>query len=84
MITFRNGLVAPSVSCWPVIALVSMSNRMVLSLLDGGGADTLHSAMNRFFAVMALYPDVQRNGREEIDRVIGRSRLPTIQEYGFQ
>lgn len=53
-----------------------MSNERV----DGGGADTLHSAINRLLVVMALYPDVQRNGQAEIDRVIGRNRLPTIQE----
>lgn len=33
---------------------------------------------------MALYPNVQRNGQEEIDRVIGGSRLPTYQEQELQ
>lgn len=31
---------------------------------------------------MALYPEVQRKARDEIDRVIGPGRLPTIADRG--
>ncbi|KNG81214.1 putative cytochrome P450 [Aspergillus nomiae NRRL 13137] len=42
-----------------------------------GGADTTVSTMACFFLAMALYPEAQRKGQEEIDRVIG-NRLPTF------
>ncbi|KEQ59892.1 putative cytochrome P450 [Aureobasidium melanogenum CBS 110374] len=42
-----------------------------------GGADTSVSTMNAFFLAMSMFPDVQRKAQEEIDRVIGNSRLPT-------
>lgn len=29
---------------------------------------------------MALYPEVQRRGQEEIDKVIGRNRLPAVDD----
>lgn len=32
---------------------------------------------------MVLHPDVQTKGQEEIDRVIGRSRLPTFEDRPF-
>ncbi|KAG9564067.1 putative cytochrome P450, partial [Aureobasidium melanogenum] len=41
-----------------------------------GGADTSVSTMNAFFLAMSMFPDVQRKAQEEIDRVIGNSRLP--------
>lgn len=50
------------------------------ALKDGGGADTLHSAMNRFAVVMALYPEVQAKAQYEINRVVGADRLPESQE----
>jgi cytochrome P450 len=44
--------------------------------LYGGGADTTVSALSTFFLAMALFPDVQKRAQEEIDRVVGPSRLP--------
>ena len=32
--------------------------------------------------MMLLHPQVQRLGQEEIDRVIGRERLPSFQDRG--
>jgi hypothetical protein len=31
---------------------------------------------------MSLFPDAQRHAQEEIDRVVGRSRLPTLADRG--
>jgi cytochrome P450 len=42
-----------------------------------GGADTSVSTMVAFFLAMSMFPDVQRKAQEEIDRVVGTSRLPT-------
>jgi cytochrome P450 len=45
-----------------------------------GGADTSVSTMVAFFLAMSMYPDVQRKAQEEIDRVVGTSRLPTADD----
>ncbi|KAK4545621.1 hypothetical protein LTR36_002574 [Oleoguttula mirabilis] len=45
-----------------------------------GGADTSVSTMVAFFLAMSLFPDVQRKAQEEIDRVVGTSRLPTFND----
>jgi len=39
-------------------------------------------ALSTFFLAMSLFPDVQRQAQEEIDRVIGGSRLPTFADRG--
>ena len=31
---------------------------------------------------MALYPDVQRRAQEELDRVVGKGRLPEFSDQG--
>jgi cytochrome P450 len=36
--------------------------------------------MESFFLMMTLHPDVQRRAQAEIDRVIGKERLPTIDD----
>lgn len=45
------------------------------------GADTTFGTVQYFIHAMLMYPEVQRKAQEEIDRVIGRDRLPTIEEY---
>ena len=42
-----------------------------------GGADTSISAMAAFFFAMSTFPDLQRKAQEEIDKVVGNSRLAT-------
>ena len=37
-----------------------------------------HAALCAFFLAMSLYPDAQRRAREELDTVIGPTRLPTL------
>ncbi|KAF5315497.1 hypothetical protein D9619_007172 [Psilocybe cf. subviscida] len=46
------------------------------------GADTTSSALNTFFYAMAagVSPDAQGKAQEEIDRVVGRDRLPTYDD----
>jgi len=48
--------------------------------LYGGGADTTVSAIYTFFLCMTRNPDVLSKAQEEIDRVIGHDRLPTIHD----
>ncbi|KAJ6498326.1 cytochrome P450 [Mycena vulgaris] len=44
------------------------------------GADTTATALTNFFLAMSLYPDVQRRAHQELDTVIGRSRLPQFDD----
>jgi len=46
------------------------------SSLYGGGADTTAAALYAFFLAMVLFPDVQRKAQQEIDAVLGGTRLP--------
>lgn len=45
-----------------------------------GGADTSVSTMAAFFLAMSMFPEVQRKAQEEIDRVVGVSRLPNASD----
>ncbi|TFK91405.1 cytochrome P450 [Polyporus arcularius HHB13444] len=45
-----------------------------------GGADTTVSTLSSFILFMVKYPDVQKKAQEEILRVIGPDRLPTIED----
>lgn len=42
------------------------------------GTDTTGATLLSFFAAMSIYPDVQKRAQEEIDRVVGHSRLPSF------
>ncbi|KAJ5762254.1 uncharacterized protein N7511_005636 [Penicillium nucicola] len=48
--------------------------------LYAGGADTTVSAIATFFLAMALFPEVQRKAQQELDRVVGTSRLPQFRD----
>ncbi|KIM82350.1 hypothetical protein PILCRDRAFT_8150 [Piloderma croceum F 1598] len=48
--------------------------------LYAGGSDTTVSVMTTFFLMMTLHPDVQRRAQAEIDRVVGKDRLPSIDD----
>ncbi|KAF8600464.1 cytochrome P450 [Ceratobasidium sp. AG-I] len=54
--------------------------------LYAGGADTTVSVVETFFLAMALYPEVQKRAREEVDRVClvdsdgNPTRLPSIDD----
>jgi cytochrome P450 len=37
--------------------------------------------MKTFFYVMAVFPEVLRKAQQEIDRVVGRDRLPTFEDW---
>ena len=38
------------------------------------------AAITAFILALVLYPEVQRRAQEELDRVIGTSRLPTFDD----
>ncbi|CAE6444152.1 unnamed protein product [Rhizoctonia solani] len=45
-----------------------------------GGIHNTHATLANFITAMVLYPEVAQKAREEIDRVIGTERLPTISD----
>ncbi|KAF8877180.1 cytochrome P450 [Infundibulicybe gibba] len=45
-----------------------------------GGSDTTVSAINTFILAMTCYPEAQKKAQQEIDRVIGQSRLPEFSD----
>lgn len=49
------------------------------TLLEAG-SDTTSSTLYGFVQAMLLYPDVQRRAQDEIDRVIGKDRLPVMDD----
>ncbi|KAK7416280.1 hypothetical protein QQZ08_012054 [Neonectria magnoliae] len=50
------------------------------SLLEAG-SDTTASILYGFIQAILVWPEVQRRAQEEIDRVVGPGRLPTMDDY---
>ncbi|KEY72664.1 hypothetical protein S7711_09162 [Stachybotrys chartarum IBT 7711] len=48
--------------------------------LYGGGADTTVSSLYSFVLAMIKFPEVQRKGQEEIDKIVGQGRLPQFED----
>ncbi|KAK4090613.1 hypothetical protein Purlil1_5285 [Purpureocillium lilacinum] len=48
--------------------------------LYGAAADTAVITLTAFTAAMIMFPEVQRTAQEEIDRVVGSDRLPTLED----
>ena len=42
--------------------------------------DQTYIALQVFFLAMAMHPEVQKKAQEELDRVIGRDRMPTVDD----
>ncbi|KAI0267115.1 cytochrome P450 [Gloeopeniophorella convolvens] len=52
--------------------------KWIAASIAGGGTFTSTATICGFFLAMTLYPEVQHKAQEEIDRVIGTDRLPTL------
>ncbi|KAF9265663.1 cytochrome P450 [Marasmius fiardii PR-910] len=46
----------------------------------GAGGETTYTSILSFIIAMARHPEVQRKIQDEIDSVVGRDRLPTLQD----
>jgi cytochrome P450 len=44
------------------------------------GSDTTVAAVTSFFLAAVVYPEVQKRAQEELDRVVGRDRLPDFND----
>ncbi|KAI0092994.1 cytochrome P450 [Irpex rosettiformis] len=54
------------------------ATKLAAVMIFAAGFETTWRAVTIFIAVMLLYPEVQEKAQEEIDRVIGRDRLPDL------
>ncbi|KAJ7146929.1 cytochrome P450 [Mycena epipterygia] len=45
-----------------------------------GGVETTAAIMQWFSALIPAYPDIQLKAHEELDRVVGRDRLPNVED----
>ncbi|KAF4571188.1 hypothetical protein EYR36_008517 [Pleurotus pulmonarius] len=54
--------------------------RDVAAIMYGAGAETTTSVLGIFFMAMLVNPECQRLAQEEIDRVVGKERLPTFED----
>jgi cytochrome P450 len=45
-----------------------------------GGSDTTVAAVISYFLAMLIYPDVQAKAQAEVDRVVGKNRLPELDD----
>ncbi|KAF8958865.1 cytochrome P450 [Flammula alnicola] len=45
-----------------------------------GGVETTASIMQWFSALIPAYPEIQAKAHEELDRIVGRDRLPTVED----
>ncbi|ORX93665.1 cytochrome P450 [Clohesyomyces aquaticus] len=53
---------------------------MLASAFMIGGVETTASLMQWFSALIPAYPEIQKRAQEELDRVVGRDRLPTLED----
>ncbi|KAK7054530.1 hypothetical protein VNI00_003728 [Paramarasmius palmivorus] len=45
-----------------------------------GGVETTASIMQWFSALIPAYPEIQQRAQDELDRVVGRNRLPNVED----
>lgn len=57
--------------------------KSVASGIFAAGSDTTTSAVSWFFLTMTLFPEYQVKAQEELDRVIGRNRIPHFNDRPF-
>lgn len=46
-----------------------------------GGSDTTSAFLQSVVLMLVAFPDVQRKAQEEVDRVIGSDRPPTLEDW---
>ncbi|UKZ51201.1 hypothetical protein TrVGV298_004957 [Trichoderma virens] len=59
-------------------------DKIAIGLLSGMiflGGESSSSMMNSFIKIMAMHPEVQKKAQQELDRVVGPSRLPTWEDH---
>ncbi|KAM5539390.1 hypothetical protein V8D89_006842 [Ganoderma adspersum] len=57
--------------------------KSVAAVVYEAGADTSVTTMEAAFLAMSLYPEVQKKAQAELDRVVGRNRLPNFDDLNY-
>ncbi|KJA26914.1 hypothetical protein HYPSUDRAFT_1036249 [Hypholoma sublateritium FD-334 SS-4] len=65
------------------IAEQELAIKDIAGVVFVGGSSTSKAVLYSFFLAMMCFPDAQRKAQEELDRVIGRERLPEPQDEPF-
>ncbi|KAF9528948.1 cytochrome P450 [Crepidotus variabilis] len=60
--------------------LSDLENSWLASTIYAAGSDTTSSIMSWWVLAMTAHPEFQKKAQEEIDRVVGRDRLPTLDD----
>ncbi|KAJ8522796.1 hypothetical protein ONZ45_g689 [Pleurotus djamor] len=54
--------------------------RTAAAVIHSAGAETTTSNLIKFILVLLLFPEVQKAGQGEVDKVVGKDRLPTFED----
>lgn len=66
-----------------VVFIGSLSTLQVIfvcSLLRSGGSSTMNALLHTFFLALIMFPEEQAKAHAELDRVVGRDRLPDFDD----
>ncbi|KAK0498709.1 cytochrome P450 [Armillaria luteobubalina] len=61
--------------------LTDRENSWLAGTMYTAGAESSSAAMSWWMLAMVLYPDVQKRAQAELDKVVGRDRLPSFSDY---
>ncbi|KAJ7660445.1 cytochrome P450 [Mycena rosella] len=61
--------------------LVRSESSWLAATLFAAAAEAISSQMEWFLVGMILYPDVQRRAQAQLEEVVGRDRMPTLEDY---
>ncbi|KAI0259891.1 cytochrome P450 [Gloeopeniophorella convolvens] len=86
-VALSTGSAAPSVAATMISKLDDdcspqdvWATKVIPGMMYMAGADTTVSALLTFMVAMLRYPEVQRKAQEEIDKIVGTSRLPDFSD----
>lgn len=76
----EHGLTDEEIAFLGGVACAYCSAATSLTRADGAGSDTTSDGINSWIMSMVKHPDVVKKAHEELDRVVGRDRLPTFDD----
>ncbi|KAF4588011.1 cytochrome P450 monooxygenase [Pleurotus pulmonarius] len=61
--------------------LSTMESVWLAAAMYGGGSESTAGSLGWWITAMVVYPSALRAAQEELDRVVGRDRMPTFDDY---
>ncbi|KAF8992164.1 cytochrome P450 [Cyathus striatus] len=77
----KNGTALPSFLTFH-LSNISSGDSETNTAEHAAGTDSTRSTITMFVIAMILYPEVQQRAQLELDRVVGRDRLPEFEDRG--